>query len=218
MKDIRKYIDHSALKPTITEKEIESIVKKSAEIGFATVCVNPCHVKIAQEIADKKIRICAVVGFPLGANTKEIKIHEALKALGDGAKEIDMVMNISAFKSGNYKKVEEEIKAVVRECESATVKIIVETCYLSREEKLKSLEICINSGADFIKTSTGFGFGGATFSDVELFKKHSQGRIKIKAAGGIKDLKTALKMIEKGADRIGTSYGFSIYEEYLKSG
>ncbi len=213
--DIRGFIDNSILKPHKTEREVEEFVLRSADIGFRAVCLNPCHVRLASEIAGSRIRICSVVGFPLGANTKEVKIHEAVRAVRDGAHEIDVVMNVSAFKSGDYRAVREEIRAVVRETGTATVKVIVETCYLTDEEKARAVELCLEGGADFIKTSTGFGPAGATLEDVRLFRKVGGGRIKIKAAGGIRDLKTALAMIEAGADRIGTSSGFEIYRESL---
>ncbi len=214
--DIRAYIDNSALKPDQTEEEVRAVVLKSAEIGFRAVCVNPYHVRMASELAGDRIRICSVVGFPLGATPKEVKVHEAVRAVRDGAHEIDMVMNISAFRSGKYRYVEEEIRAVVRETGTALVKVIVETCFLTEEEKVRAVEICVSAGADFVKTSTGFGSGGARVEDVRLLKSAGGGRIKVKAAGGIRDLRTALAMVEAGADRIGTSSGFEIYEESLR--
>ncbi len=210
--DVRRFIDNSILKPDRPEREVAEFVKRSRDIGFYAVCVNPCHVKLASEIAGDEIVVCSVVGFPLGLGTKEVKIHEAVRAVEEGAKEIDMVMNISAFKSGRFDYVEEEIKSIVRET-GATVKVIIETCYLTDEEKRKAVEICIEAGAHFVKTSTGFGPKGATLDDVKLLKEAGGGRIKVKASGGIRDLKTTLAMIEAGADRIGTSSGFDIYRE-----
>ena len=210
--DIRKFIDNSILKPDSSEKEVAEFVRKSRDIGFYAVCVNPCHVKLASEIAGDEMVVCSVVGFPLGLNSKEVKIHEAVRAVEEGAKEIDVVMNISAFKSGRFDYVEEEIKSVVRET-GAIVKVIVETCYLTDEEKRRAVKICIEAGAHFVKTSTGFGPEGATLEDVKLLKEAGGGRIKVKASGGIRDLKTAIAMIEAGADRIGTSSGFDIYRE-----
>lgn len=212
--DIRRYIDNSILKPFVSEKEVEEFVRESARIGFYAVCVNPYHVRLAREAGDEEIKICSVVGFPLGLSTKEVKIHEAARAVEEGADEIDMVMNISAFKSGKFNYVEEEIKSIVRET-GAVVKVIIETCYLNEEEKREAVKLCVNAGAHFVKTSTGFGSGGATLEDVKLLKEVGEGRIRVKAAGGIRDLKTALEMIEAGADRIGTSSGFDIWRESL---
>jgi len=139
--DIRSYIDNSILKPIRREKEVEEFVLKSAQIGFKAVCVNPCHVKLASDTAGKSIRICSVVGFPLGTSPKEVKIHEAVRAVRDGAHEIDMVMNLSLFKSGEFMAVEEEIRSLVRETGTAVVKVIIETCYLTREEKIRAVEL-----------------------------------------------------------------------------
>jgi len=210
--DIRKFIDNSILKPHHSEKEVAEFVRRSRDTGFYAVCVNPYHVRLAREVAGDEIVVCSVVGFPLGLCTKEVKIHEAVRAVEEGAQEIDVVMNISALKSGRLDYVEEEVKALVRET-GAVVKVIIETCYLSEEEKIRAVEVCVRAGAHFVKTSTGFGPKGATPEDVRLLKEAGKGRIKVKAAGGIKDLKTAVAMIEAGADRIGTSSGFDIYRE-----
>jgi len=212
--DIRRYIDNSILKPFVSEKEVERFVGESAKVGFYAVCVNPYHVRLAKEVGGEEIKVCSVVGFPLGLSTKEVKIHEAVRAVEEGADEIDMVMNISAFKSGKFGYVEEEIKAIVRET-GAVVKVIIETCYLNEGEKREAVKVCVNAGAHFVKTSTGFGSGGATVEDVRLMKEVGGRKIKVKAAGGIRDLNTALKMIEAGADRIGTSSGFDIWKESL---
>ena len=209
--DIRRYIDNSLLKPTATSREVEDFVRRSEEIGFYGVCLNPFHVRVASEVR-KKIVICSVVGFPFGASTKEVKVREAVRAVEDGDGELDVVMNLGAFKGGDYGYVEEEIKAVVRES-GVPVKVIIETCFLSREEKVRAVEVCGESGARFVKTSTGFGPKGATEEDVRLLKEVGGGKLLVKAAGGIRDLGTALRMIEAGADRIGTSNGFSIYRE-----
>ncbi|RLJ70200.1 deoxyribose-phosphate aldolase [Hydrogenivirga caldilitoris] len=210
--DIRSYIDNSILKPYVSESEVEKFVRDSARVGFYAVCVNPYHVKLAKEVGTDRIKVCSVVGFPLGLNTKEVKVHEAVRAVEDGADEIDMVMNISAFKEKRYRYVEEELKAVKREC-GVPLKVIIETCYLDQNEKVKAVEICVQAGVDFVKTSTGFGSGGATVEDVKLIKEIGGNRIKVKAAGGIKDLATAIAMIKAGADRLGTSSGFEIYKE-----
>jgi len=210
--ELRRFIDNSLLKPNVSDKQVEEFVIRSAEIGFYAVCVNPYHVKLAKRVGGDMIKVCSVAGFPLGVSTKEVKIHEAVKAVNDGAEEIDIVMNISAFKSGDHGYVEEELKAIKRET-GVVLKVIIETCYLSREEKLRALDLCIEAGADFVKTSTGFAQGGATVEDVRLLKEAARGRIKVKAAGGIKDLESAIAMIEAGADRLGTSRGFEIYKE-----
>ncbi len=210
--DVRRFIDNSILKPFVTEREVVEFVRRSSEIGFYAVCVHPFHVRIAKEHAFNGTKVCSVVGFPHGLNVKETKIREAVRSVLEGAEEIDMVMNLSAFKSGNYKYVEEEIKAVKRET-GAVLKVILETCYLTKEEKVKAVEVCVSGGADFVKTSTGFGKGGATIEDVKILKASGGERIKVKASGGIRDLKTVVAMIEAGADRIGTSSGFDIYRE-----
>ncbi|WP_457600785.1 deoxyribose-phosphate aldolase [Hydrogenivirga sp.] len=210
--DLRRFIDNSILKPYVSEGEVEEFVRESAKVGLYAVCVNPYHVRLAREVGGEGIKVCSVVGFPLGLSTKEVKIHEAVRAVNDGAHEIDMVMNISAFKSGDYRGVEEEMKAVKRET-GGVVKVIIETCYLTDEEKVRAVELCVSSGVDFVKTSTGFGSGSATLEDVRLLKQAAGGRIKVKAAGGIRDYKTAVAMIEAGADRIGTSNGLKIYKE-----
>lgn len=214
--DIRRLIDNSLLRPTATTEEVVGFVRRSSEIGFYAVCVQPFHVKTAKENTFNGTKVCSVAGFPHGLSTKEVKIREAVRAVEDGAEEIDVVMNLSAFKSGDYRYVEEEIKAIKRET-GVVLKVIIETCHLSREEKLKAVDVCVEGGADFVKTSTGFGPKGATLEDVRLIKERAEGRIKVKASGGIKDLKTTLAMIEAGADRIGTSSGFEIYKE-LKGG
>ncbi|AAC06495.1 deoxyribose-phosphate aldolase [Aquifex aeolicus] len=215
MIDVRKYIDNAALKPHLSEKEIEEFVLKSEELGIYAVCVNPYHVKLASSIA-KKVKVCCVIGFPLGLNKTSVKVKEAVEAVRDGAQELDIVWNLSAFKSEKYDFVVEELKEIFRETPSAVHKVIVETPYLNEEEIKKAVEICIEAGADFIKTSTGFAPRGTTLEEVRLIKSSAKGRIKVKASGGIRDLETAISMIEAGADRIGTSSGISIAEEFLK--
>lgn len=211
--DIRRFIENSILRPDASLGEVAEFVRRSRDTGLYGVCVHPYHVGLASEIAGDEMVVCSVVGFPLGLSGKGVKVHEAVTAVREGAKELDMVMNLSAFKSGKFDYVEEEIKAVVRET-GVVVKVILETCYLSDEEKRRAVEICVEAGAHFVKTSTGFGPGGATLEDLRLLKEAGGGRVKVKAAGGIRDLKTALAMIEAGADRIGTSRGFEIYREF----
>ncbi len=208
--DIAKLIDNSLLKPNISRSEVERFVIKSARAGFYAVCLNPVWIRTAKSLVGDKIKVCSVVGFPLGESKKEVKLHEAEGVLEEGADEIDAVMSISAFKSGMYGYVAEELLALRRVSEGRVMKVIVETAYLSKAEKLKALEICINCGADFIKTSTGFAPKGAEIEDVRMFKRLSGGKIKVKAAGGIRDLKSAIEFVKAGADRIGTSSGFSM--------
>jgi len=215
--DIRNFIDNAILKPFFTEKEVESFVKESERLGIYAVCVNPFHVKLAKACSEGKIKICSVVGFPLGLNKTPIKVKEAVCAVEDGAEELDIVINISAFKSGNFNYVERELKEIFRETPKVVHKVIIETAYLTEKEKDEAVRICIDTGADFVKTSTGFAPKGATPEDVKFLKKAGKGKIKVKASGGIKDLKTALAMIEAGADRIGTSNGIEIVKESLSS-
>ncbi len=208
--DIRRYIDNTLLRPNVTEKEMEEFIRKSVIADFYAVCINPVWVRLASTLAGDDIKVCSVVGFPLGESSKELKLHEAQYVLEEGAEEIDVVMSISSFKSGNLKYVYEELTALRRLIDEKIMKVIVETAYLSPEEKRKALEVCIDCGADFIKTSSGFAPEGAKLEDVKLFKSLSKGKIKVKASGGIRDYETALAFIEVGADRIGTSNGFAI--------
>ncbi len=212
--DVRKFIDNSLLKPNTTWKELRDFVRKSEEIGFYAVCIPPSAVRFAREVSEGRIVICSVIGFPLGYSNVEIKIHEAVRAIEDGAQELDIVLNLVDLKSGNWKKVEEEVKALIRHARSAGVltKFIIETCYLTDKEKIRAVQLLEECGADFVKTSTGFGHSGATVEDVRLLKEHGKG-IKVKASGGIRTYAEVVKMIEAGADRIGTSSGFEIYSE-----
>ncbi len=214
--DVRKFIDNSLLKPNITWKEIGDFVRKSEEVGFYAVCIHPSAVRYAREVSEGSIVICCVIGFPLGYSDVEIKIHEAVRAIEDGAQELDIVLNLVDLKSGNWKKVEEEVKALVRHARSAGVltKFIIETCFLTDKEKIRAVQLLEDCGADFVKTSTGFGHSGATVEDVRLLKEHGKG-IKVKASGGIRTYAQVVKMIEAGADRIGTSSGFEIYSEMM---
>ena len=212
--NINKYIDHSVLKPYITYQEVEYHCIKALEYQFASICVNPFHVKICSQILkNSTVAVCSVVGFPLGLNTKDIKIKEALQSIEDGSQELDIVWNISAFKSKDYKYVEQELKEIIKNTPNIIHKVIVETAYLSQEEKKIALDIVINAGAEYIKTSTGFADKGADLQDVLMWKDLAGKKIKIKASGGIKDLKTALEFIKAGCDRIGTSSGINIVKE-----
>lgn len=203
--EILKHVDHTLLSPTATWDEIRDICDDGIKYGAASVCIPPSYVKRAADYADGRISICTVIGFPNGYNTKEIKIAEARQALADGAAEIDMVINQGDVKMGAYDKIEEEIRALKEVAGGKILKVIIETCNLTDEEKIKMCEVVTAAGADYIKTSTGFGSGGATFDDVALFAAHIGAHVKIKAAGGISGLDDAEKFLALGADRLGTS-------------
>jgi len=233
--NIAQMIDHSLLKPEVTEEEIKKLCEESRKYGFVSVCVNPVWVSLCLDLLkgssvqgeslpfrpepsgrrqDKSVKICTVSGFPLGTNKSEIKAKEAEIAIKDGADEIDMVANIGALRAGDFKLVEEDIKAVRNAIGNEKIlKVIIETAVLTKQEKVKSTEIIIACGADFVKTSTGFGYSGATVEDVKLLKKVVGDKIRIKASGGIRDYNTALELIEAGASRIGTSSGVKIVEQ-----
>ncbi len=215
--DLAGLIDLSILRPDATKKDIEELLRKAMQFPFASVCVPPSYVEFAgMFLAGRKMNISTVVGFPMGYQTTHTKVTEAKEAVEKGAGEVDMVMNISAFKSGETAAVEEDIKAVVSAVPRTVVKVIIETCYLTYQEKVYAVDTVVRAGAHFVKTSTGFGPGGATVDDVKLLKETAGGRIKIKAAGGIRNLDAALEMIEAGADRIGTSVGAEIVEDFQK--
>jgi deoxyribose-phosphate aldolase len=213
--DIAQMIDHSLLKPEVTRQEIRRVCEEGKEYGFATVCINPVWVSTCVDLLkESPVKICTVSGFPLGASSPEVKAKEANVAVKEGADEIDMVTNIGALKSGDLQLVEEDIKAVRNAIGNEKIlKVIIETAVLSDEEKIKATEIVMACGADFVKTSTGFGYPGATVEDVRLLKKVVGDRIRIKASGGIRDYATALKLIQAGASRIGTSSGVQILEQ-----
>ncbi len=175
------------------------------EYKTASVCIPPCHVRAAGKYAAGRIKICTVIGFPNGYNNTKVKIYEAKSAISDGADEIDMVINLGLVKSGDFKAVEREISEIKSVCKDKILKVIIETCLLTEGEKVKMCEVVSQSGADFIKTSTGFSTGGATDADIMLFKKHVLPNVRIKAAGGIKTLEDAQRFLELGADRLGTS-------------
>lgn len=208
---LNKYIDHTLLKPTATIQEIQTLCSEALEYHFHAVCVNGCFVKTAKSILNKSdVKIAAVIGFPLGAMSTAAKIAEAEFCIADGADEIDMVINIGWLKSGDYKRIEEEISAIKNAIGNTVLKVIIETCYLSEEEKRASCLAAMNAKADFVKTSTGFGTGGATPEDVKLMKEVVGDKLKIKASGGIKDKKTALNYINMGVSRLGTSSGIAL--------
>jgi deoxyribose-phosphate aldolase len=208
---LNSYIDHTLLKPTTTPDEIVKLCEEARKHKFYAVCVSSSYVYLAvKELKKSKVKVAATVGFPLGTASKKAKVAEAKECVKQGADEIDMVMNIGFLKSELYKSVREEISAVKKAIGRRTLKVIIETCFLTDPEKRMACNIVIKAGADFVKTSTGFGPKGATLEDVALIKELVGDRIKIKASGGIKDTETALKYIELGVRRIGTSSGVSI--------
>ena len=209
--ELSRYIDHTLLKPTATPEDIIKLCDEAKEYNFYAVCVNPGYVATAKkELVNSKIKIAAVVGFPLGANSTQTKVFEAKLAIKEGANEIDMVLNIGFLKSKMYGLVQDEIAAVRDSIGDRTLKVILETCYLTNEEIRKACQICKNAKADFVKTSTGFGNGGATEEAIKLMLEEVGNTLKIKASGGIKDRGTAKKYIEMGVSRIGTSSGIDI--------
>ena len=209
--EINKFIDHTILKATATKEDVKKLCDEAKEYGFYSVCVNGANVEYAfSQVKDSDVKVAAVVGFPLGAMAADVKVFEAKKAIEDGASEIDMVINIGALKDKDYDLVENEIRKIKEAIGSNVLKVIIETCYLADDEKVKACELSVNAKADFVKTSTGFGTGGATFEDVELMKKTVGDKAEVKASGGVKDLETAKKYIELGATRLGTSSGIAI--------
>ncbi len=214
---VAKMIDHTNLKPDATLDDIENLCQEAKKYGFASVCVNPSNVRLAAELLkDENINVCAVVGFPLGANTSKIKFFEAKDAVESGASEIDMVMNIGALKSGLDENVKEDINGVVAAANGCIVKVIIETGLLSDDEIMHATGIIKDSQANYIKTSTGVGYEGAKLEDIRLIKKTAGSSLKIKASGGINNLKTTLDMIKAGSSRIGTSSGVRIMEESIR--
>jgi len=208
-------IDHTILKPEATREDITSLCEEARRFGFASVCVNPTYVPLcAQLLRMTNVKVCTVVGFPLGANRARVKAFETERAVEDGAQEVDMVANIGAMKSRDYELVESDIRAVVEACRGIVVsKVIIEAALLEDDEKVKVCELARSAGADFVKTSTGFGPGGATAHDVALMRAVVGDRMGVKAAGGIRDLKTAREMIAAGASRIGASASVKIVSE-----
>ena len=204
-RDILKKVDHTLLKQPSTWEQIREICDDAVKYGTASVCIPPSCVKQAAEYLDGKMPVCTVIGFPNGYNTTSVKVFETKEALKDGAEEIDMVINIGWVKDQRWDEVLAEIKAIKASCQGRILKVIVETCLLTEAEKIKLCELVTESGADYIKTSTGFGGGGATREDVALFKAHVAPHVKIKAAGGIADLNDARDFVALGADRLGTS-------------
>ncbi|MGE5678302.1 MAG: deoxyribose-phosphate aldolase [Pseudomonadota bacterium] len=213
--DLARYIDHTILKPDAKESDVIKLCKEALEYKFASVCVNASNVKLADSfLRGTDVKVCTVVGFPLGATTKETKAFEAAQAIDNGASEVDMVINIGALKSGKLDMVEEDIKAVADVCKGkALLKVIIETCLLTDEEKVTACELSKKAGANFVKTSTGFSTGGATAEDITLMRRIVGPEMGVKASGGIRNLETALAMINAGATRIGASASISIVNE-----
>ncbi|WP_160035739.1 deoxyribose-phosphate aldolase [Paenibacillus sp. An7] len=210
---IAPLIDHTLLKADARREDIIKLAEEAKEYGFASVCVNPGFVSTAYEVLKDtpQVKVCTVIGFPLGANTSEVKAYETKDAIANGATEVDMVINISALKDGNDDYVAADIKAVVDAAKGkALTKVIIETCLLTEEEKVRACKLAVQAGADFVKTSTGFSTGGATKEDIALMRKTVGPDVGVKASGGVRSAEDALVMIEAGASRIGTSGGVAI--------
>ena len=210
--NLAKYIDHTILKANATEAEVIQVCDEAKTHTFYSVCINPYFVSlVADQLKGSEVKVTSVIGFPLGSNTTEIKAQEALKAVNDGAHEIDMVINVSALKDGKFDYVEKDIAAVVEAIKGkAILKVILETCLLNDAEKIKACELSKKTGAHFVKTSTGFSTGGATEADIKLMKSIVGDDMEVKASGAVRDYETAIRMIEAGATRIGASSSVSI--------
>lgn len=204
-------IDHTLLKAVATPEQIVKLCAEAREYHFASVCVNPVNVPLAaKELKGSGVKVCTVIGFPLGANTPLVKAFEATDAIANGADEVDMVINVGAMKAGDTETVFNDIKAVRDASKGKLLKVIIETCYLTDEEKVKACELSVKAGADFVKTSTGFGTGGATAADVALMRKTVGTETGVKASGGIRDINSAAEMVKAGANRLGCSAGVAI--------
>lgn len=211
-KNLAKYIDHTQLAADSTKCDINQIIEEAIKYQFASVCVNPYWVSYCRErLQHTAVKVCTVIGFPLGASSTETKVFEARQAIKDGATEVDMVINVGALKSGQDHFVKQDIQAVVHTAaEKALTKVIIETSLLTKEEKMRACQLAKQAGADFVKTSTGFSSGGATYEDIEMMRQVVGPEMGIKASGGVRDIETMHKMIEAGATRIGASAGVSI--------
>ena len=209
---LNRFIDHTLLKPTATKEDIIQLCKEAKQYKFFSVCVNSCYVNLAKaELKNTTVKVCSVIGFPLGAMSTRAKVFETQQAINEGAVEIDMVINLGFLKSKDFDAVCRDIESVKNEMQDKVLKVILETCYLDNDEIIKASELAIQSGADFIKTSTGFGIGGATVNDVKLMKSvANNSNVKIKASGGIRDYKTAMEFINLGVERLGVSSGIAI--------
>lgn len=209
--ELNKYIDHTILKATASSSDVQKLCEEAIEHKFYSVCVNGCYVADAKQLLQgTDVKIAAVVGFPLGAMTTAAKVFEAKEAVENGASEIDMVINVAKLKDGEFEYVENEIRQIKEAIGENVLKVIIETCYLTDEEKVKACELSLVAKADFVKTSTGFGTGGATYEDVKLMKSVVGDNAKVKASGGVRDKETAQKYVNLGAERLGTSSGIEI--------
>lgn len=221
MSKVANMIDHTVLKAVTTKEEVIKVCTEAREYGFFSVCINPTNIELAKkELEGSNVKVCTVIGFPLGANTKEVKAFETRDAIAKGADEVDMVINIGALKDKNYDLVYEDIKAVVDAAnKEALVKVIIETCYLTDEEKVKACELAVKAGTDYVKTSTGFGTGGSTPADIKLMRETVGENIGVKASGGVRTAEDAKAVIEAGTSRIGASASIAIVtgEDSIKS-
>lgn len=213
MKDIMQHVDHTLLKPFAAWTEIQALCEEAIAYGAASVCVPPCYIKRIHDNYGERLKICTVVGFPLGYSTAEAKTAETRQAIADGASEIDMVINIAAVKNGDWHYVTEEIRALRQATGKHILKVIVETCYLTEEEKIAACKAVTDAGADYIKTSTGFGTAGASLDDIRLFRAHIGENVRIKAAGGIRTREAMEAFLEAGCDRIGSSSAAALMKE-----
>lgn len=217
VKEMLRHVDHTQLKAFATWEDIVKLCDEAVEFGTASVCVPPAYIRRIHDTYGEKINICTVVGFPLGYSVTGAKVEETRQALADGCNEIDMVVNIGDVKNGLYEKVEEEIRTLKNVCGEHILKVIIETCYLTEEEKIAMCRAVTRAGADYIKTSTGFGTDGATREDVELLKKHIGSGVKIKAAGGVSTLEDLEMFLELGCDRVGTSRAVGLAKQEHRS-
>lgn len=209
-----KFIDHTNLKQDASINDIKTLCEEAIKFDFMSVCINPCFVKYAHDVLlDSEVKVCTVIGFPLGANTTKTKVYETKQALKDGADEIDMVINVSALKDKKYDYVKNEISKIKKVCKNKILKVILETCLLTDEEIVKACELSLEAKADFVKTSTGFSKGGATVEAVALMRKSVGDKCGVKASGGVKTFEDMQKMIDAGASRIGTSSGVKLLEK-----
>ena len=213
VQNIFSHVDHTLLKATASWDEIKKLCDEAVKIRSASVCIPPSYVKRVSEAYGDRLNICTVIGFPLGYSTGEVKAYEAEQAVRDGASEVDMVVNLGDVKNGNFEKITEEISLLKKAAGDNILKVIVETCYLTEDEKIRLCECVTDGGADYIKTSTGFGTAGASIEDIRLFKKHIGPHVKMKASGGIRTKADMEMFLEEGCERLGTSSALKVLEE-----